>query len=348
MTVRNVGSVLLLSLVLFSGAVALHRGRAQLHDACAAESRDGAYETHVGPLQTTQEDIVLHDSGRDKDLPVRVTCPREGGPYPVIVFSHGAGGSGEDYGQLAGFWARHGYVCLQPTHADSIVLRRKMGERVNARDVLRDTVRADLRGWEDRPADVSFLLDSLDEVVELLPAVAGKMDTTAIGVGGHSFGAHTCQMLGGALAYLPGRGKPVDLSDPRVKAVLLISPQGRSEPGLIEDSWDNCVLPTLTITGSKDRGRDGQSPEWRMEPFSYSPPGGKFLAYIQGADHGFGGIGTPRPAQDVTSRQYRQCVQMASLALFDAYLKADTRAQDWLRSDGLERFSKGIATLRSK
>ncbi|HKC62773.1 MAG TPA: hypothetical protein VKB86_04015, partial [Pyrinomonadaceae bacterium] len=46
---------------------------------------DGMYE--VGTI----EGMLLHDSKRNKDLPVRIDFPKSRGSFPVIVFSHGAG-----------------------------------------------------------------------------------------------------------------------------------------------------------------------------------------------------------------------------------------------------------------
>jgi predicted dienelactone hydrolase len=65
--------------------------------------------------------------------------------------------------------------------------------------------------WQSRPADVSFVLDSLDELETQVPALAGRIDA-AIGVSGHSL-AHgpthrasfSCSRR---WAGLPTRGSP--------------------------------------------------------------------------------------------------------------------------------------------
>src|ERR1043165_9954210 len=62
---------------------------------------------------------VLHDSARNKDLYMTIEYPTRGGPYPVIVFSHGFGGSNTAYTPLTEYWAGHGYIGLKPSHADS-------------------------------------------------------------------------------------------------------------------------------------------------------------------------------------------------------------------------------------
>src|SRR6201999_1528495 len=46
------------------------------------------------------------DTSRDRDLPVKIYVPTNGdGPFPLIVFSHGLGGSREGYDYIASQWA---------------------------------------------------------------------------------------------------------------------------------------------------------------------------------------------------------------------------------------------------
>jgi predicted dienelactone hydrolase len=56
-----------------------------------------AYKLADGPYTVETVDQTIHDAKRNKDLPIRILIPRSGGPFPVIVFSHGAGGSGQNY-----------------------------------------------------------------------------------------------------------------------------------------------------------------------------------------------------------------------------------------------------------
>ncbi len=147
----------------------------------------GAYKLADGPHTVTEvPDIVLHDAKRDKDLHVRVFYPNDPGPYPVIVFSHGAGGSQSCCDGLTRHWATYGYVTLQPTHEDSTVQRRNAGEEdINFLVAVRDALKKPAL-WQSRPKDISFVLDSLPVLQKRVPALSGKMDVEHIGVGGHS------------------------------------------------------------------------------------------------------------------------------------------------------------------
>jgi dienelactone hydrolase len=252
----------------------------------AASAQDGQpepgkelYRTGVGPCSVdTVKSITLHDVKRDKDLQLRVSYPKEAGEYPVIVWSHGATGTKDMYDPIITHWVSHGYVIIQANHSDS----RAFGQK-GQMEVFRD--------WASRPKDVAFILDSLDEIEKKAEALRNKMDKKTIGVGGHSFGAHTAQLVGGVTTVDPFSKERVSHADKRPKAFVLLSPQGTGEM-LDEDSWKSFTRPAIVITGSKDPGRKGEPYTWRLEPFKYAPPGDKFLLFIEGAHHGFGTIPT--------------------------------------------------------
>src|SRR5687767_14481175 len=97
------------------------------------------------------QSITLHDAKRNKELPLTLFIPDAPGPHPLIVFSHGAGGSGEYYRPLVAAWVRKGYVVICPTHADSIALMTSQKRKgLRPRDVVLDAV-TDVRGWQERP-----------------------------------------------------------------------------------------------------------------------------------------------------------------------------------------------------
>ena len=110
------------------------------------------YNLAPGPLTVSEvADVVLHDAKRNKDVHVRVFYPAEAGKYPVIVFSHGAGGSQTCCESLTQHWASYGYVTIQPTHDDSALLRRNGGEEdIRFTQAVRDALKKP-ELWESRP-----------------------------------------------------------------------------------------------------------------------------------------------------------------------------------------------------
>lgn len=303
----------------------------------AEDNPELAYKPELGSLKVkTAERLVLSDAKRMKELQLRIHYPVGDGPFPVIVWSHGAGGSKDNYLPLMEHWASHGYVTIQPTHSDSRSLAAKPTDPVNFRD------------WQSRPADVSFILDSLAELETKEPALAGKLDGKHIGVGGHSFGANTAQLIGGARA-LPLGGGPKSFLDQRVAAIALLSGQGPGEM-LTAESWKDLAKPMFVMSGTADGPtRTGQPAEWRKKPYELSPAGDKHLVWVEGLDHGYGGISgwnfNPRNKPNPDHVRY---TKIATLAFWDAYLKDSREAREYLASAKLPMLSQGAVHLEHK
>jgi dienelactone hydrolase len=294
-----------------------------------------------------EADLVLRDAARGKDLRLHASYPKGNGPVPVIVFSHGAGGSGKTYFPLARFWATHGYAVLLPTHADSLALRGEEPTLATLRDTL-SSVATDAKAWENRVRDIVLVLDSRDVIGERVVALQGRLDFSRLGMGGHSYGAFTAQLLAGATVDIPKGPRSRSLADARPKAFLLLSAQGKGQQGLTEKSWQALDRPLMVMTGSRDLGLGGQSPRWRLDPYRYAPSPDKFSVFIQGAGHmSFTGrlaepgaaplsvSGSGRLAHPDDEVAIFKQVKIASLAFWDAYLKADAPAKLFLQSDAL-------------
>ena len=139
------------------------------------------YKSADGPHEVESvADLVLRDEKRGKDLQLRVSFPKDAGVFPVIVWSHGATGSKDDYQPLVRHWVSYGYVCIQANHSDSRALAG-MSQTGQVANKFQD--------WANRPKDIVFILDSLDGIEAKVQGLKGKLDKKTIGVGGHSFGA---------------------------------------------------------------------------------------------------------------------------------------------------------------
>lgn len=183
-------------------------------------SSDWTYKLDTGPHEVAMMPrIRLYDPVRDRTIPVSLVHPKERGPFPLIIYSHGSGATGQYDYPIARFWASHGYVVLQPTHADtrSLAIPEEELSQLSGPDL-----------WISRSRDVVFVLDSL-EALEDFPGLAGKLDHEAVGMSGHSLGAYTAQMVGGVRLQLSDGGELQSFGDPRPLAFLLLSGQGRGD-----------------------------------------------------------------------------------------------------------------------
>lgn len=285
----------------------------------------------------TGADIEL-DGLTGAPLPLVCRWPDGHPPRGVVVFCHGLSASGRDYAGLSEHWAAHGYLVIHPTFPDWI------GAVAAAEPGLGLDPEGDLSGWAsdqtvrarmfeilhapwyglERIRIVGEVMDRLDRI---LAATCGPLRTPmACAIAGHSFGAYTSQLLAGAVIDVAGKG-PQDFRDDRFAAAILLSAQGRDQQGLREGSWDGIGGPMLNVTGTLDGGAKGQDWRWKVEPYEFAPPGEKYLALLDDADHYLGGIA--RPGQS-PQPDHRDAVEQVTLAFLDAYLGKDAAAKAWL------------------
>jgi dienelactone hydrolase len=232
--------------------------------------------------------ITLPAPDRGDDLQVRICAPTTGHELPVVIFSHGFSQSATTYDPLAVFWASHGFVVIQPTHLDSRTL-----------NLPPEDPRTPLI-WKSRIDDLKRTLDQLDLLEPSVPGLAGRLDPTRIAVAGHSWGAQTASTLLGA-RVLDADGNPgQDMSDPRIKAGVLLAVTGTGGADLspfaaehfpfMSPSFANMTTPALIVAGDQDDSPlSVRGPDWFTDAYHLSP-GSKSLLTLAGAQHSLGGI----------------------------------------------------------
>lgn len=240
--------------------------------------------------------VMLPAPDRATPLELRITAPATGGDLPVILLSHGHGPSlylpsKDGYGPLANFYAERGFVVIQPSHANSKVA-----------GLPRNAPGAPLF-WRERVGEMKLILDRLDAIEAMVPAVAGRLDHGRIAAVGHSMGGQTVGMLLGARLNDPkdGNARDVDLVEPRIKVGVLLAAPGRGGDELSDYARENFSFMnpdysylstrTLVVVGDADVNPfiTVSGPEWYTAAFQ-DAPGADHLLTIAGAGHGLGGI----------------------------------------------------------
>lgn len=323
----------------------------------------GLYKVSSPVLQADVTDATWHDKARGREVPVRIYVPQGEGKFPLIVFSHGLGGSGEMYQYFANHMAGLGYVVIVPTHhgSDTDALRawskeHGYGKKNDDGESWLQAGISDPDNLRNRPKDISFVIDqALND-----PKLAGVIDQDRIGVAGHSFGAYTSLAVGGMTIDLAD-AKAISFRDTRVKAVLPMSPQGSGAMGISKQSWNGVAVPVLFLTGTNDYGTGGNAATWRREGYDNVKGVDDYLFTIEGATHMTFAGGTSGSASGSKDRTIRgkirekirdrvraksaeksggidpdvdEHVEMAEAyagAFFDAYLKQDAAALVWLK-----------------
>jgi predicted dienelactone hydrolase len=249
-----------------------------------------------------------HDGARNRDVPIRIRMPAGTAKVPVILFSHGLGGSLDAGTWWAEAWAADGNAVIHLQHAGSDGAALRGGR-------LRDAMSAvQLR---NRASDVRFVLDELARRPREGACDLSRIDRSRIGMSGHSFGAQTTLAIAGA-HYPFG-----SLADARVRASVALSPQ----PAALADAeaFGSIRMPFLSITGSKDElPRLNQiAPRDRERPFRAMAPGNKYLLVMEGGDHRmFGGLDRRPDASHVG-----EIVVRATKLFWRATLRGDRAAK---------------------
>jgi predicted dienelactone hydrolase len=148
------------------------------------------------------------------------------GRFPVVVFSHGNGGTRHQNTFWCDYLASHGYIVVSPDHTgnarmtiiDGKVIPFQAGERAQSA--------------KDRPLDMSFLLDQMilwDKGAD--KRFAGRIDTEHAAAAGMSFGSYTVHWVADR--------------DTRFKAIVAMSGAPPEHA--------NLSVPSLRMLGTEDK-----------------------------------------------------------------------------------------------
>ena len=322
-------------------AVRARGGRADEISPTVPDHLKSLYRSSTGPHAIDSiATVSLPRPDDDQKLQLRVTYPKSTGKFPVIVFSHGAFGSKDAYDPIVRHWASYGYVVIQPTHGDSLSLltaanRMKVVTSRNPFSVLNVG-----KHWKSRAQEVALITKSLAQLESAHPALRGKLDATKIGVGGHSYGGNTTQLVGGL-------NLGADLKVDGIKALLMLSPPGPNEL-VSKANFREITAPTMVVTGTKDKSpRTGQGYEWRLETYNSIPSAEKFLLFIKDAEHNLGGVSgsTGRLAGGGANDAHLTYVKSATTAFWDSFLRSEGAARKFIESNQMAEASQDGARL---
>lgn len=226
---------------------------------------------------------VLPRMERTGDLPI---FPADIGQYPVVVYSHGLGGSplSDDYLGTITQLASHGYIVMAVFHGDARVTRLRI---------------SDLSG-------VVFLATNFDRYVELQalrplalkraldylmnrPGYAGRVNPNQIGGFGASLGGEAMLLAMGARLtqnYVTLTSRPVE-QDPRIKAAVGYVPYAGQSflPAFGNDQQgaDFVTRPFLALSGTADTTAPIKLAEQAVNRLK----GSRYLVALGDVPHGY-------------------------------------------------------------
>lgn len=265
-----------------------------------------------GEFVWQKQTITLTDTERDRTFPSDIYLPetKDGQPLfsaPLIVISHGLGSDRSTYAYLAEHLASYGFAVAVPEHPGSSSRQLQALISGVANQVTSPTE------FVDRPLDIQYLLDTLDDLSQTDPTFAGRVEVQHVGVIGQSLGGYTALALAGApinfqqllidctddtlnLSLLL-QCRALDLAQPipnfrdeRVKAVVAINPIGSSLLG--PEGYGAIEIPVMIISSSADTVAPAL-PE-QIRPYTWLQTPEKYLVVLEGGTH-FSVIDVPNP-----------------------------------------------------
>ena len=282
----------------------------------------------AGPV--VSRNVEVADDKRNRRIPLRLYLPATTAASPIVLFSHGLGGSREGNAFMGEHWAARGYVCVflqHPGSDEGVWMDVPRPQRLAAMRAA-----ASLENFNLRVGDVTAVLDQLalwqnDKGHDL----HGRLDLTRIGMSGHSFGAGTTQAVSGQRFGLRS------LTDARIRAAIAFSPSSPGNRGDPATAFGKIGIPWLLMTGTHDTAviSTEQTPATRREVYRALPANGS--AYELVLDQAEHSAFTDRtlPA-DILPRNpnHHRAMLAISTAFWDAWLRQDAAARAWLDGDG--------------
>lgn len=296
------------------------------------QADDRAYDPLSVPGERKPDirDDVVKDADRHREIPVRMFLPDVKTAAPLVLFSHGLGGSRENNPYLGKHWSARGYLVVFIQHAgsDETVWKEvPAGQRLSSMKSA-----ANLQNTLLRFKDVSVVIDQLERWNSSDDSpLKGRIDLKKIGMSGHSFGAVTTQGVSGQRT---ARGDS-PFTDKRIKAALAMSP---SSPriGDPKHSFASVAIPWLLMTGTNDTSPIGETDvASRLAVYPALPAGGdKYELVLEAADHmAFSERDLPG-GRSTRNPNHHRAILAISTAFWDAWLRQDEAARTWLDGTG--------------
>lgn len=270
------------------------------------------------------------DSARQRDVPVRIHLPPGAGPHPVILFSHGLGGSRAGGARWGEVWAADGFITIHLQHHGSDEALWKDQRPLAGLLALRQG--ASVESALARGQDVKFVLDELARRKAAGDALLAGADLAHVGLAGHSFGAQTAMMMAGEG---PAGARLVDT---RIVAVIAMSPAARGPEAGHAERFGAIAIPVLCLTGTEDRVPllNDVEPANRRLPWRYMRGPDKFMLVLSGADHMvFNGDPEGRKWSEANRLVHAPLIERVTLAFWNAYLRGDGAARSELRQGAI-------------
>ncbi|NEQ37231.1 MAG: alpha/beta hydrolase [Okeania sp. SIO3I5] len=230
---------------------------------------------NAGNILWEKQSFSFRNPNRDRSSPADIYLPKISGNklVPVVVISHGLGSDLSSFVYLAEHLASHGFAVIVPEHIGS---NAEKLERIFA------GFSRPVDGIEfiNRPLDIKYLLDEIEEKIGSDPIWRGKLNFQNVGIIGQSFGGYTALSVAGAplnfeqlrkdcqfedtklilnlslLLQCQTTNLPAEitsnLTDERITAAIAINPVSSGIFGAESKGLSEIKIPVMILASSED------------------------------------------------------------------------------------------------
>jgi len=277
----------------------------------------------VEAMKRFGEKISLEEAEkRIKAVSVRDAKKRKG-RFPLIVFSHGNGGVRMQSLFLTEHLASHGYIVVACDHTGNAAVAPL------PEGVVTINAKGSLKAVEDRPRDVSFLIDEMTrQNADAKSFLYEGIDLDKIGCSGHSFGGITTTIATRdkrIKAVVPLAGLAPAALTFKIPVMLMVASQDKT----IGDSRSQMFLKVYKMWTAR---------KWLLE---FEDAGHFTFSEMHRIDPGHGDGSGPAKRFDGSEFVYWDCddaqkyINIYALAFFDCILRNDAKGERLLASPSL-------------
>jgi len=196
-------------------------------------------------------------------MDVSPDAPVADGQFPLVVISHGGGGSHLLYRTISTHLAKNGYVVAMPEHPGN---NRNNNELADTHENL-----------VNRPRHIRITIDTVSLDARFNPHI----DPNHIAIIGHSIGGYTALAVAGGVPWSKAGQRVAVVADPRVGALVLLAPA--TAFFIPDDSLIDVTVPILMLVAE----HDSITPLWQADIVLERVPDRTKVTHrvIEGAGH---------------------------------------------------------------
>lgn len=283
----------------------------------------------------------FYDESRKRDIPYKVYYPDElTGIYPVIIFSHGLGGSVEGGKYLGEYLSQNGYICFHIQHegSDESVYKNAKNKE-EAFKLLSESIK-NYKNAINRFQDIPFVVTSIINLNSNDGVFNGHLDTNNMALIGHSYGAKSVLIAAGEKV---AKGM-FSFKESRLKVGVALSPSlPINVSGDLKKIYSDINIPLFHITGTNDDDpllqKSSFTPEDRTKPYRNISGSPQYLLVLNKAVHSTFSGNKERSSDDPYIDEHIESVKKGVIAFLNYYLKNNEADGIWLKNEYIKTLS---------